>query len=141
LCENGEVKKLILTRWSSSGHDKGIHDNEFAGRLDFNQHGKLLLRYPARKSKALSNKHINAYSGQGLELQDGFLAEALKPVIPIIQRSYYVQMSLTDQHARLGTLPDPSLFTCRRDAARFPAKNGGGPTVSPRRVIKRELGG
>ena len=24
-------------RWSSSGHDKAIHDNEFAGRLDFNQ--------------------------------------------------------------------------------------------------------
>ena len=26
------------TRWSSSGHDKGMQDNEFAGRLDFNQH-------------------------------------------------------------------------------------------------------
>ena len=25
-------------RWSSSGHDKAMHDNEFAGRLDFNQH-------------------------------------------------------------------------------------------------------
>ena len=25
-------------RWSSSGHDKCVHDNEFAGRLDFNQH-------------------------------------------------------------------------------------------------------
>jgi len=26
------------SRWSSSGHDKGMHDNEFAGRLDFNQY-------------------------------------------------------------------------------------------------------
>jgi len=26
------------SRWSSSGHDKAMHDNEFAGRLDFNQH-------------------------------------------------------------------------------------------------------
>ncbi|HPN40935.1 MAG TPA: hypothetical protein PKX36_05330, partial [Candidatus Cloacimonadota bacterium] len=24
--------------WSSSGHDKAIHDSEFAGRLDFNQY-------------------------------------------------------------------------------------------------------
>ncbi|HOH79296.1 MAG TPA: hypothetical protein PLO35_06200, partial [Candidatus Cloacimonadota bacterium] len=29
---------LRLARRSSIGHDKGIHDNEIAGRLDFNQH-------------------------------------------------------------------------------------------------------
>ena len=28
---------ICTTRWSSSGHDKSIHDSEFAGRLDFNQ--------------------------------------------------------------------------------------------------------
>ena len=28
----------MSTRWSSSGHDKGMQDNEFAGRLDFNQY-------------------------------------------------------------------------------------------------------
>ena len=28
----------LWPRWSSSGHDKCIHDNEFTGRLDFNQY-------------------------------------------------------------------------------------------------------
>ena len=43
-------------RWSSSGHDKDIHDNEIAGRLDFNQYteGGITPPCAARKSKAPS---------------------------------------------------------------------------------------
>ena len=59
---------LDFSRWSSSGHDKGIYGNEFAGRLDFNQHteGGIAPPCPARKSKAPSNKEINAYLIQAL---------------------------------------------------------------------------
>jgi len=72
-------------RWSSSGHDKSIYGSELAGRLDFNQHteGGIAPPCPANtiapiytanmiapiyclKSKAPSNKEINAYYVQGL---------------------------------------------------------------------------
>ncbi len=36
--KNSRNQRLTLPRWSSSGHDKGMHNNEFAGSLDFNQH-------------------------------------------------------------------------------------------------------
>ena len=38
LVKNQQSRRLTLPRWSSSGHDKGMHDNEFTGRLDFNQY-------------------------------------------------------------------------------------------------------
>ena len=46
LCDNIQRCGSASPRWSSSGHDKGIHANEFAGSLDFNQHteGELFLR-------------------------------------------------------------------------------------------------
>ena len=55
-------------RWSSSGHNKSIYGSEFAGRLDFNQHTREAspALIPCLKSKAPSNKEINAYLIQGL---------------------------------------------------------------------------
>ncbi len=65
-------------RWSSSGQDKNIYGSEFAGRLDFNQPTRGINPFamhtreaspaliPCLKSKAPSNKEINAYLIQGL---------------------------------------------------------------------------
>ena len=36
-----DITPLELPRWSSSGQDMAMRDNEFTGRLDFNQHTRL----------------------------------------------------------------------------------------------------
>ena len=65
---NSKTQRLTLPRWSSSGHDKGIHDNEFAGRLDFNQdtEGGITPPISCLKSKAPRHKEMDVYVIQAL---------------------------------------------------------------------------